>query len=86
VFKIKSTRINKKKRFTHVDFRLEFVPNLTGGFSKRKRSGIQIDSPSIVQQENVHGLVNGRLHGPKGRCPYHLKKYGLENRLFLVAQ
>ncbi|WAR13140.1 PGBD4-like protein [Mya arenaria] len=38
LFKQASSRLNNKKRFTHLDFRQELINQLIAGFSKRKRS------------------------------------------------
>ncbi|XP_053372688.1 piggyBac transposable element-derived protein 4-like [Mercenaria mercenaria] len=74
MFKMVSRRINKRKRINHLDFRLELVRDLIGGYSKRKRSGIVLDYPGLVDVQNIHGHVNGRLPGPKRRCQYHMKQ------------
>ena len=73
MFKMTSLRVNRKKRFRNLDFRLELARDLIGGYSKRKRSGISMNFPGVVEAENIHGHINGRLPGPKRRCQYHLK-------------
>lgn len=41
IFSNESQRRNSKKRFTHVDFRLELAQHLIAGFSGRKRKSIE---------------------------------------------
>jgi hypothetical protein len=63
-----------RKRYTHLNFRLELVRDLIGGYSKRKRSWSEIDRPGLVEVENIMGHINVLLPGRKKRCRYHLKQ------------
>ena len=73
MFTMSSQRVNKKKRFRNVDFRLELARDLIGGYSRRKRSSVSMNHPGLIEAENVNGHINGRLPGAKPRCQYHLK-------------
>ncbi|XP_053393043.1 piggyBac transposable element-derived protein 4-like [Mercenaria mercenaria] len=55
VYKEVSTRLTKKKRFRHVDFRVELQRQLIAGYAKRKRSvGDQLGQNfPLVAQENM---------------------------------
>lgn len=73
LYKATSRRTTKKKRFAHLDFRLELVRDIIGGYSKRKRSGVEVGDIGLVDAENIQGHIHGRLNGPGRRCRYHQK-------------
>ena len=74
LFKASSQRPQKKKRYSHIDFRIDLALELIAGFCKRKRRASEIDNGGLVSAENIEGHIHGKLSGPKGRCRYHLKK------------
>ena len=74
MYKEASSRVTKKRRFRHIDFRLELLKQLVGGFTKRKRSVSDAGLfEGMVEAENIGGHVNSRMDGKGRRCRYHLK-------------
>lgn len=73
LYKHSSRRVTKKKRFSHLDFRLEVIRDIIGGYTKRKRPAREMDNVGIVDGENIQGHVHGRLPGKKRTCKYHAK-------------
>ncbi|XP_060579431.1 piggyBac transposable element-derived protein 4-like [Ruditapes philippinarum] len=73
IYKKASTRSHSKKRFEHLDFRIELIEELIAGFAKRKRGpGDRAALVGLVDQENQHLHRNERMPGDKGaRCRYH---------------
>lgn len=74
IYKEVSTRTTKKKRYCHLDFRMELVRQLIAGYATRKRRASALDDMP-VDQENVRGhiLTNLKttLGQAKGRCRFH---------------
>ena len=68
-----SRRQTKKKRYSHLDFRMELLRSLIGGYSKRKRHASDVQNVGVVDAENIQGHVHGRLPGAKRRCRYHAR-------------
>ena len=72
LYKEYSTRNVRKKRFAHLDFRIELVKELIGGFCKRKHFAIrETDQNALVSIENLNGHLSIRMAGVKKRCKYH---------------
>lgn len=80
LFSASSIRQNSKKRYTHLDFRMELVHQLIAGFSGRKRKaaenvqGVQ-DAGNYQGHESVH-------MGTKRRCRVHLTKKERKETVF----
>jgi hypothetical protein len=71
-----TTRQTRKRRFRHVDFRLELVNGLIGGYAKRKQSvgGDQLSCNRVlVSNENIDHHTNVRLEGRRTTCKYHMR-------------
>lgn len=71
IYKATSSRVLKKKRYSHLDFRVELARDMVAGFASRKRKISEVVNVGLVQVENINGHVNSRMPGPKGRCRYH---------------
>ena len=75
LFQTASRRMNKKKRFCHLDFRMELIEELIGGFTKRKRTPLNEmgEAGVLVDQENLQGHVSTRMPGDHKTCKYHTR-------------
>lgn len=74
IYKLVSRRITKRKRYTHLDFRLELTRELIGGYCKRKRSVSEFaNRDGLVDTENIDGHIHGKLPGPRRTCKYHTR-------------
>ena len=71
-----STRGLRKKRFDHLDFRMELVRQLIGGFTKRKRSPTTDNRDQELPMENGRDHPSTRLPGGARTCKYHSRKLG----------
>lgn len=72
LFSATSTRQNTRKRFTHLDFRMELVHQMIAGFSGLKRKA---EEPVQVVQDPQNYLVHESVHkGSKRRCRVHMSK------------
>jgi hypothetical protein len=72
LFSTTSRRQNSRKRFTHVDFRMELVHHLIAGFSGRKRKASE-NILTVHQAENHAGHESTHM-GNKRRCRIHMNK------------
>lgn len=71
LFSATSKRQNTRKRFTHVDFRMELVHQLIAGYSRRKEKAAE---PVQVVQDPQNNLGHESVHmGSKRRCQVHMK-------------
>lgn len=77
IFKQKSRLPRSKKRYSHIDFRIDMAMDLIAGFTKRTRRTSEVNNVGLVNAENINGHINCKLNGPKGRCRYHLKQLGV---------
>ncbi|XP_052222966.1 piggyBac transposable element-derived protein 4-like [Dreissena polymorpha] len=74
LYKLTSRRRICRKRFTHLDFRLELVRELVGGFCKRKRAAPEgRGRDGLVEQMNMGGHVMSRLSDKTKTCKYHTR-------------
>lgn len=73
IYNSASTRVTKK-RYRHLDFRLELVQDLIAGFNKRKRSlPERVHLGQLVEVENIGGHILSRLPGKKRTCKFHAR-------------
>lgn len=80
LFSATSTRQNTRKRFTHLDFRMELVHQLIAGFSGRKRKAAE---PIQVVQDPQNYLGHESVHmGSKRRCRVHMTKKERKETVF----
>ena len=74
LYKTASQRRTRKKRYTHIDFRLELINQLIGGYSRRTREATSNVAPGIlVEQQNQSAHINTRMEGKRKRCQVHFK-------------
>ena len=73
IYKQVNRRRHSKKRYSHIDFRIELADSLIAGYSSRKRRIPEVNHPGLVEVQNLNGHVNCKLPGRKGRCRCHLK-------------
>ena len=57
MYKETSLRWNKKKKYTHLDYRIELAEGLIEGFSRRKRKASEMDSVCLVNAENISVIL-----------------------------
>lgn len=72
IFNNESQRRNSKKRFTHVDFRLELAQHLIAGFSGRKRKSME-NREVVHEPQNFAGHESTHM-GTKRRCRVHMNR------------
>eukprot|EP00062_Callorhinchus_milii_P007407 gi/632948985/ref/XP_007889898.1/ PREDICTED: piggyBac transposable element-derived protein 4-like isoform X2 [Callorhinchus milii] len=73
LYKETSIRVNKKKNYSHLDFRCELVRQLIGGYSSRKRRSVPMDDNFVLHRNVVMGHESVHM-GYKRRCKVHLQK------------
>lgn len=75
LYQAASRRTVKKKRFAHLDFRMELVKELIGGYSKRKRSQQpeMTNMPLNFDRANMDAHISIRLAGKTKTCKYHTR-------------
>lgn len=63
IYKKVSTRPVKRKKYSHLDFRMELAKDLIAGFSSRKQRISEPGRIPFVDKENYNGHSSVRLPG-----------------------